>query len=447
MTARAFAATIFAVLFLQASALVAQAPIPASAQPNDDPPTAVVLCYHIVESPQDPRMEISREAFQQQMRYLAMTGYNVIPLRDLYDFVTGRKATIPKNAVVITIDDGWRSTYTEVFPEMKRRHFPFTVFVYPRIIGQTSHAMTWKQVRELSDAGVDIQSHSLSHPFLTHRRHSALDDKAYAGWLERELAESKKILERETGKGVEFIAYPYGDYDHNVVKTAIKAGYTAGLTCEGGPVRRGSDPLRMRRLAIDKRMDFTTYRHLLGAGQMQLAGMTPHPGQVLDTLTLVANVNGSPASVAAPPPMTISAKIAAYKRLDPKSVGMTLMSASGSEPFSYDPRDGSITLTIKEALKGKFQRALVWANDVKTGKRVEAMWSFRLPDSPPQTVDSTCPPKDTVPATLPTQLAAPGLAPALATPPANGGTMTIPTAAPAGPRADAQLPHAIPRPH
>src|SRR5437016_1659965 len=81
---------------------------------------ATVLCYHIVESPQDPRMEVSRETFRQQMRYLAMTGYNVIPLRDLYDFVTGKRTSLPKNAIVVTIDDGWRSTYTEVFPEMKR---------------------------------------------------------------------------------------------------------------------------------------------------------------------------------------------------------------------------------------------------------------------------------------------------------------------------------------
>src|SRR5258707_811845 len=200
MTARAFAATILAVLLFHPSALLAQAPLPGAPQMSDDPPvTALVLCYHIVESPKDPRMEISREAFQQQMRYLAMTGYNVIALRDLYDFLTGKKATIPKNGVVITIDDGWRSTYTEVFPEMKRRHFPFTVFVYPRIIGQTAHAMTWKQVRELSDAGVDIQSHSLSHPFLTHRRHVALDDKSYSGSLHRELAESKLSLDHGTG--------------------------------------------------------------------------------------------------------------------------------------------------------------------------------------------------------------------------------------------------------
>ena len=77
-----------------------------------------MLCYHIVEAPAAPRMHIDRETFRQHLRYLEMTGYNVIPLRHLYEYVTGKRASIPKNAVVITIDDGWRSTYTEAFPEL-----------------------------------------------------------------------------------------------------------------------------------------------------------------------------------------------------------------------------------------------------------------------------------------------------------------------------------------
>lgn len=325
---------------------------------------ATILCYHIVESPQDARMEVSREVFRQQMRYLAMTGYNVIPLRDVYEYAAGKRPSLPKNAVVVTFDDGWRSTYTEVFPEMKRRGFPFTVFIYPKIIGQTTLAMNWKQVRQLADAGVDIQSHTLSHGFLTRRRHASSSDQEYAAWLERELLESKRVLEKETGRTVEFLAYPYGDFDHRVTANAAKAGYTAGLTCEYGRVRRGSDPLRMRRIAIEKSMDFATFRRLLGAGNMRLEEMSPQPGIVVDDPTAT---------------ITVAAKIPNFGTVDPKSVGMALMSAAGTIPYSYDPRSGLISLTVKEALKGTFQRALVWATDLKTGKRVEATWTFRLP--------------------------------------------------------------------
>jgi len=359
MAARALTAALIFILFFGLAAAAA----PPSLPPSDDF-GATVLCYHIVESPQDPRMEVSRETFRQQMRYLAMTGYNVIPLRDLYDYVTGKRNSLPKNAIVVTIDDGWRSTYTEVFPEMKRYGFPFTVFIYPKIIGQTSHALSWKQVKEMSEAGVDFESHSLSHPFLTRRRHPEFDQRAYAGWLERELIDSKRMIERATGKPVLFLAYPFGDFDHYLVDSVGRAGYGAALTCEAGKVRRGSDPMRMRRMVVEKKMDFVSFRRYLGAGSMRLDEMTPQPGVISD-----------PGQT-----LMVSAKIPNHEHIDPKSVGMALLSVPGSLPFSYDPRTGAISVAaVKDALKGTYQRALVWATDAKSGKRIEASWIFKLP--------------------------------------------------------------------
>lgn len=371
MTARALLAAIAAVLISIPSFATEK-----KANAADRLPTATVLCYHIVESPHDDRMEVSRDTFRQQMQYLEMTGYNVIPLRHVYEYVMGKRNTLPQNAVVVTFDDGWRSTYTEVLPEMKKRGFPFTVFVYPRIIGQTAYALTWSQIREMSDAGVDFQSHSLSHGYLTRRRHSQLDDRAYNEWLQQELAESKRQLEKQTGKTVSFIAYPYGDFDHTVTELTGKAGYAAGLTCEFGRVKRGSDPLRMKRFVIDKRMDFAEFRRYLGATPMQLAEMTPPPGKDLD-----------------PEQVIISARLPKPQSIDPKSVGMALLSTSATTPFAYDARTGAISVTVRDGLlaKGRTHRAIVWARDAKTGKRVEASWTFRLPEPPPQPLPTMTP--------------------------------------------------------
>lgn len=360
MTARR-ATTATILVFLSLTALAAPR------RTGGDAPTATVLCYHIVEAPAAPLMHIDRETFRQHLRYLEMTGYNVIPLRHLYEYVTGTRASIPKNAVVITIDDGWRSTYTEAFPELQKRKFPFTVFIYPNIIGKTANALTWQQIREMADAGVDIQSHSLTHPYLTKRRHRAKGEKAYAEWLAKELAESRRILERETGRKVQFLAYPYGDYDDRVAEASEAAGYTAALTCNYGRVKKGSDPLRMNRFVIDDRMDFAAFRKYLGATPMQLAERTPKPGVIDSGVT------------------TVSAKIPNYKNLDPKSVGMALLSLGNPVPYSYDAKSGAISLALREgiaALKTRYHRAVVWGTDTKTGKRVEATWVFRLPDPP-----------------------------------------------------------------
>lgn len=360
MTARrALTASIF--LFLSVAAAAAPKRV------DRDLSGATVLCYHIVETPAAPRMHITRDVFRQHLRYLEMTGYNVIPLRDLYDYVTGKRASLPKNAVVITIDDGWASTYTEIFPEMQKRKFPFTVFIYPKIIGQTSNALTWKQIKEMSDAGVDIQSHSLSHGFMTRRRHRSMSDEKYAEWVERELAESKRQLEKNTGKKVHFLAYPYGDYDDKLADVVSKSGYKAALTCDFGLVRKGSDPFRMKRFVIDDRMDFAEFRRYLGATPMQIAETTPKPG-VVD-----------------PQAKIISAKIPKHENLDPKSVGMALLSLGTTVPYSYDARTGSVTMVLQDAissLKSKTHRAVVWATDRATGKRVEATWVFKLPEPP-----------------------------------------------------------------
>jgi peptidoglycan/xylan/chitin deacetylase (PgdA/CDA1 family) len=341
---------------------------------NAEQPTATVLCYHIVEAPAAPRMHIDRDTFRQHLRYLEMTGYNVIPLRHLYEYVSGKRASIPRNAIVITIDDGWRSTYTEAYPELQKRKFPFTVFIYPNIIGKTHNALTWDQIREMSDAGVDIQSHSLTHPFLTKRKHRSKTDKDYAEWLTRELAQSRKILEKETGRKVQFLAYPYGDYDDRVAEASAKAGYTAALTCDFGRVKKGSDPLRMKRFVIDDRMDFADFRKYLGATAMQLADVTPKPGVIDPGVT------------------AISAKIPNFQNLDPRSVGMALLSLGSAVPYSYDARNGAISIAVRDgisAIQSRYHRAVVWGTDRKTGQRVEATWILRLPDpakpAPPPT--------------------------------------------------------------
>jgi peptidoglycan/xylan/chitin deacetylase (PgdA/CDA1 family) len=355
MTARrALTATILVLITVAVHAA------PRRSDPNEV--TATILCYHIVEAPAAPRMHIDRETFRQHLRYIEMTGYNVIPLRHLYEYVTGARRSLPKNAIVITIDDGWRSTYTEAFPELQKRRFPFTVFIYPNIIGKTANALTWSQIREMADAGVDVQSHALTHPYLTRRHHRSMSDDRYAAWLRKELADSKHILEKETGRKVEFLAYPYGDYDDGVAAMAEEVGYAAAVTCNFGRVRKGSDPLKMRRVVIDDTMDFAAFRKYLGAAPMQLAEMTPKPGR-------------APAATA-----TISARIPEFRNLDPQSVGIALLSAGEPIPYAYDARTGEISMPLKDALDPRAHRALVWGVDRQSGRRVEATWVFRVPD-------------------------------------------------------------------
>jgi len=349
---------LFTALALLASSLLA-------AEEKDKSASASILCYHIVEDPADTRFAISPETFRQQMQYLASSGFNVISLADLQAYVAGDKEDIPPNSVVITIDDGWRSTYTEVYPGLKQFRFPFTVFIYPKFIGQGANALTWNQVREMAEDGVDIQSHTFSHAFLTHRKQSRLDDKSYQRWLKSELADSKKAIEEEVGREVSFLAYPYGDYDSRVALVAGEVGYDAAVTCDYGKVVRGSDPLKMKRVIIDRTTTFDSFRRSLGVGSMILTANTPVTGKVFDRKRPI-----------------VSARLPEFMSLDPASIGMAVVSM-GPTPYSYDPRNGTISLIVREPLKGNVQRVVIWANRKTDGRRVEASWTFYLKRPPP----------------------------------------------------------------
>ncbi|HEY0788668.1 MAG TPA: polysaccharide deacetylase family protein [Thermoanaerobaculia bacterium] len=317
-----------------------------------DPPKAVVLTYHIVQSPNDTVYSMTREAFRRQMEYLRATGYTVISLADLHDYVTGRRESIPDPSVVVTVDDGWKCVYTEIFPVMKELGFPFTVFVYPKFIGQSAYALSWKDVRDMAEAGVDIQSHSYSHSYLTRR--------SIAG-LKMELVESKRTIEKKTGKPVRFIAYPYGDYNARVMKATEAAGYEAGLTCNFGPVARGSNPFEMKRVVLYEKTSFAEFRRQLGTEQLQLARVSPEAGGRFD-----------------PEEPVVAATIAGFQELVPESVNLSILGLRRA-PSSYDPRDGSISLVLKDAVAGRKYSAAVWGIDRRTGKRRDAVWTFTLP--------------------------------------------------------------------
>lgn len=332
-----------------------------------DGAVATILCYHVVESPSDTQFTISRETFDRQMAYLSAAGYRVIPLSQVADYLTGKRRSLPPNAVVLTIDDGWRSTYTEFFPITRRYGFTFTAFVYPKFVGMGRYAVTWEQLREMADAGVEIESHALSHPFLARTR-GQFSSARYAQWLAHELIDSKKIIEQHTGKPVRSLAYPYGDFDSAVVAQTRAAGYDAAVTATFGAVREGHDPYRLNRVVIDRRTSFAEFRRLLGAARLPLEDVTPRPGDELDSAEPL-----------------IEARIAEPDKLAPGSISMAIL-GQGRVPFSFDPETGRISTVVRDSRSGQWQDVVVWASERGTGRRLEAVWRVRFPESEPSAI-------------------------------------------------------------
>jgi peptidoglycan/xylan/chitin deacetylase (PgdA/CDA1 family) len=220
---------------------------------------ATIICYHEVDPPETAHVTVPRlsakddsesemlrytvtpENFTAQLDYLQENGYHVIPLAQLVDYLEGRQATLPPRAVVITVDDGWSCAYTQIAPQLRKRGMPFTLFVYPHIVGRGLHAVTWDQVAELAREGVDVESHTFTHSFLTR-----LDAPA----LQRELSESRQEIEKRIGKPARFLSYPYGDYNRSVMDLAAQDGYQAAVTTSRGPITSETQPLELKRFLV-----------------------------------------------------------------------------------------------------------------------------------------------------------------------------------------------------
>jgi peptidoglycan/xylan/chitin deacetylase (PgdA/CDA1 family) len=316
----------------------------------------VILEYHEADPMPERGWAVSTDNFRDQMEYLAKADYNVIPISDVVDYVNGRRGTLPSNAVVITIDDGWQCAYTEMAPLLKQFGFPWSLYAYPRIVGHGSHALSWPQIETLAKSGVDVEGHTTSHAHLTRKSHPDLSDEQYDAFLRGELDESKQVIESHTGHPVHVISYPYSEYDNVVTAAAKRAGYDAGLVGWMRPNTRNTDPMKLGRLKIVSGMSLDQFRTALGAVPIMLRDALPAAGDILprEQKTLSASIDD--------------------QQLDPASVRATFLSNTPSEA-SYDPGLHRVTLSSKEGFREERQTVLVQAI-TKDGRRAAGIWTF-----------------------------------------------------------------------
>jgi peptidoglycan/xylan/chitin deacetylase (PgdA/CDA1 family) len=218
-----------------------------------------VLGYHRVGPPPPGSWEtwfsVPEETFEEQLRTLVAAGWTPI---DAATFVAGLDdpSKLPARAAVITFDDAYKSLGGSARATLARLGLPGVVFVPVEHVGgrnawdtnsaQPSEAVcSWDDLRALERAGICVQSHAV-----THRGFSTLDPAE----LEREIGESKARLERELGKRVDLLAYPYGDAgppESDAAAVIERAGYSAAFLFGGGPFTLPArDRFHLPRIAV-----------------------------------------------------------------------------------------------------------------------------------------------------------------------------------------------------
>ena len=201
-----------------------------------------VLMYHMIGDEQGNAAVMTEANLRIQMNYLRDHGYHPITMQELYDYVT-KGAPLPEKPVCITFDDGYLDSYTIVYPLMKEYGFPWTLFLITDDVGKPYNRMTWDQLKEMANShAVTIASHTLSH--------TKLHNLATRAEKEKEIVEANKALKYQLGIDNVWLAYPYGDYDDEVIDICKKAGIKMAVTTDAGRVHVGSFPYDLKRAYI-----------------------------------------------------------------------------------------------------------------------------------------------------------------------------------------------------
>lgn len=185
----------------------------------------MVLMYHEVEEvPRDPhKLCVTPAKFSAQMTWLADHGLRGVSMGELLAAVRAGKE---RGLVGLTFDDGYLNVLDSAVPELLRHGFTATMFIISGLLGKTNEwesdstpvwrLMSAEQVAQVAAAGMEIGSHSVTHP----RLRGIAEER-----LRTEVAESRSSLGELLGQPIQGFAYPFGSMDTAARQAVRDAGY------------------------------------------------------------------------------------------------------------------------------------------------------------------------------------------------------------------------------
>jgi peptidoglycan/xylan/chitin deacetylase (PgdA/CDA1 family) len=229
-----------------------------------------ILMYHSISQPAnsaDPGFKalcVPPALFADQVDYLYSRGYTILNVSQLVNIFTSN-ALLPERPVVLTFDDGYADFYDHALPVLSRYHLTATLYIATGFVERTSlwlrwkeetthPVLTWDQIVEISNSGIECGAHTHSHPKL-HRLPLAI--------ARDEIRHSKDLLEQHLDREVTSFAYPYGGYSWGVRRLVKEAGFTSACAVDDAICSAKADPFTLVRLMVMPTMDMDAFGALL----------------------------------------------------------------------------------------------------------------------------------------------------------------------------------------
>ena len=234
-----------------------------------------ILTYHNFTKDVGSSYVMNIIEFEKQMDYLSIHNYSVISLSELLAGL--RAGQLPPKPIVITIDDGFKSTYTLAYPVLKKYDFPATLFLYTDFVEKNSYSLTWEEIREMARNDIEIGSHTLSHCNLLKYQENE-NYETYLDRVRREIILSKEILESKMGGKVKHFAYPYGVYSPIIKDIVIQAGYEGILNANSMSNNLNADPFSLNRQIIFGQSSLNSFIQTLNQRPLNVSQIFPYDG-------------------------------------------------------------------------------------------------------------------------------------------------------------------------
>ncbi|WP_243299881.1 polysaccharide deacetylase family protein [Bacillus litorisediminis] len=239
-----------------------------SAKPNfvkQDHGVPVLMYHHMVENKDlqlwaGNQMVIAVEQFQEQIAYLAKNGYRTIKLSELEAYLN-HEANLTGNTVVLTFDDGYLSVYQYAVPILRKYGYHAVNFAIGIRIRQAAepwdpYSLQYMGLKEMNEAG-DVLEHQ-HHTYMMHLRVREtnnpfmieFDESAIIADLELGKIQINKSSAVQDVSEVKYLAYPWGQYDHEAISASITAGISMAFTTEPGYVQLGMEKMKLPRQGI-----------------------------------------------------------------------------------------------------------------------------------------------------------------------------------------------------
>jgi peptidoglycan/xylan/chitin deacetylase (PgdA/CDA1 family) len=213
-----------------------------------------VLLYHSVADAVDARFAewaVAPALFDSHLEALASEGYRALTMRELWRRAFGGAGPLPERCVAITFDDGFRDFHSAAWPRLARAGMPATVFVTTGCVGSTSRwlarhgegerpMMSWEEIAEIRDAGIECGAHGHTHVQL---------DVVSRAQARIEVDRSVGALEAAIGPIASF-AYPHGYHSRFVRREVRRAGLAGACGVTDGLASTADDRFALPRVVV-----------------------------------------------------------------------------------------------------------------------------------------------------------------------------------------------------